>query len=79
MVFRTVITEHQEHAAQQVGTRFGLSGAQALNSVQLLIGTVEQIVEALWIRRESYGISYIVITEEQMDAFAPVVARLAGK
>jgi len=50
-----------------------------LNSVQLLIGTVEQIVEALWIRRESYGISYIVITEEQMDAFAPVVARLAGK
>ena len=79
MVFRTVITDHREHTAQQVGARFGLSGVQALSSVQLLIGTVEQIVEALWIRRESYGISYIVITEEQMDAFAPVVARLAGK
>jgi probable F420-dependent oxidoreductase len=79
MVFHTAVTDYHEKAAQQIGSRFGLSATQALDSVQLLIGTVEQITEALWIRRESYGISYIVITEEQMDAFTPVVARLSGK
>ena len=47
--------------------------------MQLAIGTPEQIAEDLWQRRERFGISYIVITEEHLDAFAPVVARLAGK
>ena len=79
MVFQTIATDRQEQVAQQVGGRFGLSSAQALQSVQLLIGTVEQIAEQLWMRRESYGISYIVITEEHIDAFAPVVARLHGQ
>jgi probable F420-dependent oxidoreductase len=79
MIFHTLITDYRESAAHQIGTRLGLSGIQALESTQLLIGTVEQIVEALWTRRENFGISYIVVTEEQMDHFAPVVARLAGQ
>lgn len=79
MVFHTIVTEQREQVAQQVASRFGLSPMQALDSLQLLIGSVEQIAEELWTRREKYGISYIVVTEEQIDAFAPVVARLAGK
>lgn len=79
MVFQSVITDKREAVAQQVGQRFGLSTAQTLCSVQLLIGTVEQVVEELWMRRERFGISYIVITEGQIDAFAPIVARLRGK
>jgi len=39
---------------------------------------VEQMIEALQQRRERWGISYYVIFERDMDAFAPVVARLAG-
>jgi probable F420-dependent oxidoreductase len=79
MVFRVALTDQRNRAAQQIGDRFKISGDQALDSTQLLIGTVEQIAADLWQRRERYGLSYIVITEEFIDAFAPVIARLAGK
>ncbi len=79
MAFRVVITNQRDQVAQQIGGRFRVSPAQALDSVQLLIGTVDQITETLWQRRERYGISYIVILEESLDVFAPVVARLSGK
>jgi probable F420-dependent oxidoreductase len=79
MAFRVVVTNQRDQVAQQIGGRFGISPAQALDSMQLLIGTVDQITETLWQRRESYGLSYIVILEESLDAFAPIVARLTGK
>jgi probable F420-dependent oxidoreductase len=43
-----------------------------------LIGTVEQMAEELVSRRARYGVSYITVMAEQVDAFAPVVARLTG-
>ena len=43
------------------------------------MGTINQLVEDLQARRERWGISYYVIFEPYMDAFAPVVARLAGR
>jgi hypothetical protein len=44
----------------------------------VLIGTVDEQIEDLHARRERWGISYYVIFEPYVDAFAPVVARLAG-
>ncbi len=79
MIFRAAITDRRRNAAQQIGARFGLSEDQTLDSLQLLIGTTDQVIEDLQIRRERFGTSYIVINEEQMEVFAPVVARLAGK
>jgi probable F420-dependent oxidoreductase len=49
-----------------------------LASPMVLVGTVEQIIEDLQLRRERFGISYIVLRESVADAFAPVVERLAG-
>jgi hypothetical protein len=46
--------------------------------VHILVGTVDQIVEELQMRREQFGISYITVNEQYMNDFAPVVARLAG-
>jgi hypothetical protein len=43
------------------------------------IGTIEQLVETLQRRREQLSISYLHVFWDEMDAFAPVVARLAGK
>jgi probable F420-dependent oxidoreductase len=43
-----------------------------------LVGTVDEIVETLQRRREELGFSYMVIQEAELDAFAPVVARLTG-
>jgi hypothetical protein len=44
-----------------------------------LIGDVDRICDTLVARREEYGISYITVGESNIDAFAPVVARLSGK
>ena len=44
----------------------------------MLIGPVDKLIEDLRARRERWGMSYYVIFEPYMDAFAPVVARLAG-
>jgi hypothetical protein len=44
----------------------------------LLIGPVEHIVETLQQRREQLGFSYLQVFFQDIDVFAPVVARLAG-
>jgi hypothetical protein len=56
-----------------------LSPADILQSPYVLLGTVDQQVEDLEARRQRWGISYYVIFEPFMEAFAPVVARLAGR
>jgi hypothetical protein len=56
-----------------------LHAADILQSPYVLIGTVDQIIEDLQMRRERWGISSYVIFERDMDTFAPVVARLAGR
>ena len=48
-------------------------------SLHVLNGGIDQIVEEILARREWYGFSYIQVQEWQMEVFAPVVARLAGK
>jgi hypothetical protein len=52
---------------------------EVLDSPVGLVGTVDEIVESLERRRERWDMSYHVIPVEQMDAFAPVVDRLAGR
>ena len=42
------------------------------------IGSAEEICDQLVERRERWGISYIGLSADQLDAFEPVVARLAG-
>jgi hypothetical protein len=44
----------------------------------MFIGSVMQIAEQLQRLREQFGISYFVVGSENMEMFAPVVARLAG-
>jgi hypothetical protein len=51
---------------------------QIENSPVAMIGSTDQITETLRQRREEYGFSYIVVHEAEMEAFAPVVAALAG-
>ena len=51
---------------------------EALASPQFLFGTVDQLVDLLTEYRERFDISYIVVTEEMVEPFAPVVRALAG-
>ncbi len=43
-----------------------------------LCGTVDELCDALEHRRERWGFSYTIVPSDRMEAFAPVVARLAG-
>ena len=79
LVQRVEVTEHGDIAAEELAGRWPqLTSADILQSPFVLLGTVEQMIEALQQRRERWGISYYVIFERDMEAFAPVVARLAG-
>ena len=79
LVQRVVVTDHPRHAAEELARRWTqLDPEEILQSPYVLIGTVEKLFEDLHARRERWGISYYVIFEPYVDAFAPVVARLAG-
>jgi hypothetical protein len=50
-----------------------------LASPYFLLGSVEQLVGGLLALRERHGISYLSVFPYDTEAFAPVVARLAGR
>jgi hypothetical protein len=53
-----------------------LTVEDVLQMPSMLIGSVDEMVLDLQARRESYGFSYYVVADEQMEAFAPVIKRL---
>jgi len=65
-------------AADQLADRFKVALEVVLETPYVLLGTIEQICDILRQRRERYGISYLTVFERDMEAFAPVVERLAG-
>jgi probable F420-dependent oxidoreductase len=78
---KIIITEDRQQAAEQrarerAATR--VTAEQILDDPYLFIGTIEYLVETLQRRREQYGISYLHGPFQDIDVFAPVVARLAG-
>ena len=80
LVQRVVVTDDRSKAAEELTSRWSqLTPGEILQCPYVLIGTVDQMVEDLKLRRERWGISYYVIFEPYLDAFAPVVARLAGR
>ena len=56
----------------------GLTPEAALLTPHALVGTADEIVDQLVARRERWGLSYIGINADSLDAMAPVIARLAG-
>jgi probable F420-dependent oxidoreductase len=80
LVQRVEVTDHRYIAAEELAGRWPqLHAADILQSPYVLIGTVDQIIEDLQMRRERWGISSYVIFERDLDTFAPVVARLADR
>ena len=81
--YTTIITDQQQPTAQAMGDALGMSADDILNHPHCLIGSVDYICDELQRRREAYGISYVAVLDDgqnnMVEAFAPVVARLAGK
>ena len=72
------VGEGRTVAADQLAARFKVALEVVLETPYVLLGTIEQICDTLQQRRERYGISYLTVFERDMEAFAPVVTRLAG-
>jgi len=73
-----MITDDARPIAEGMAGVFEATPDEVLDSPVGLVGTVDEICESLERRRERWDMSYHVIPIEQMDACAPVVARLAG-
>jgi probable F420-dependent oxidoreductase len=77
-VFKTVVTDQPQEAAEQLAPAFGLSPEVMLGAPFFQIGTVEQITENIQAMRERWGISYVLFQTDGIVPMAPVVERLAG-
>jgi probable F420-dependent oxidoreductase len=84
LVQYVLVTDDRRRAAEDLAAQFGggLTAGQVLESPFLLIGTHEQMADALRERRERFGVSYWTVfarrpgRELDLDAFAPVIAAL---
>ncbi len=80
MVISPTFTEQRPQRAEQLAQKRGWTGITAqdvLEMPSIYIGTPNQIVEDMQCRREQYGFSYFVVSDTDMEAFAPIVSRLA--
>lgn len=73
-----MVTGDRMGVISELAPAFGLTPEQGAGTPHALVGSVEEICDQLVERRERWGISYIGLSGDQIDAFAPVVARLAG-
>ena len=78
LIQAVAVGERRTAAADDLASRFKVARDVVLETPYVLLGTIEEICETLWERRERYGISYLTVFERDMEVFAPVVARLAG-
>ena len=76
--FMALVTEDADSILEQFAPGFGLTLDEAREVPLVLAGTVDDICEQLHHHRETYGASYIIVHDPEVDAMAPVVARLAG-
>jgi len=74
----TFVTNDAKATVAMFAKTFGLTESQMLAHPHALFGGVETIVEELQRRRETFGISYVTVSQDAMAAFAPVVAKLTG-
>ena len=72
------VTDDGDALARNLAAAFGASPEEAHDVPMTLIGTVPELCETLEQRRARWGFSYVIVPDDAMDAFAPVVARLAG-
>ncbi|MFJ4788341.1 LLM class F420-dependent oxidoreductase [Streptomyces sp. NPDC088794] len=80
LVQMVIVTEDREEAVRPLLERVpGLTTEQALELPILLVGTLDEITAQVLAQRERYGFSYLTVLEPYMEAFAPVVAALAGR
>ncbi len=75
----TFVMDDPKPVAEGMGAIFGLTADEMVKHPHALMGGVDAICDELERRREEYGLHYFTVGDEQFEAFAPVVERLAGR
>jgi hypothetical protein len=78
LTFIVAVGGDVDEVAKAIAPGFGISEQQAREVPIALVGSVEQICDQLVERRERWGLSYWVVHDAEMEAFAGVIDRLAG-
>jgi probable F420-dependent oxidoreductase len=73
------VTGDRAAAAETIARRFGLSAETVLDTPYVLLGSAAEIEERLLALRLRFGVSYYAIFERDLEAFAPIARRLAGR
>jgi len=77
-VFMVSVTDDADTASQGIADMIGVERSMIDESPFALVGPPSKLVDDLRARRERWGFSYVIVGPDEIDAFAPVVAELAG-
>lgn len=79
LVMATQVTDDRAGALDGTAAMFGLSPDEVADVPMLLIGSPAELADTLRERRERWGFSHITVQgHDTIEAFAPVIAELAG-
>ncbi len=77
--FMVNVTDDRDGAAAGLASMLGVDQSFIIESPFALIGSPAQMIDDLHARRDRWGFSYVIVGPAEIEAFAPVVATLAGK
>jgi probable F420-dependent oxidoreductase len=76
--FMVTVTDDPDSAIQAIADFTRASAEMISQSPFALVGPPNKLAEDLLARRDRWGFSYVIVGQNDVEAFAPVVARLAG-
>ncbi len=77
--FLVNIPDDAAGAAADIAAMIGVEPRMVEETPFALVGPPSKLIEDLIAGRERWGLSYIIVGDDQIDAFAPVVSALNGK
>ena len=77
--FFTRITDDVPAASARIAGMLRFPADQLTAHPNVLFGSVDEVVDLLQERRERYGVNYVTVQQSELERFAPVVERLAGR
>lgn len=75
----TEITDDKDAAIERVAGLMRVAPEVLADHPNVLVGTIDEIADRLVARRETFGANYVSVQQAQVDSFAPIVERLAGR
>jgi hypothetical protein len=82
MVLAVALGGDHRQAAERLAVQQGwgaAAGELVLEMPSVAAGPADRVADELHVRRDRYGFSYLVVADDDMEAFAPVVECLAGR